>query len=107
MHNVQVDSLEVLFPCFTLLSGVQEGEPDEVKMKTTIEEFSKAIKFHKKKKPGGYISRFDWDDIAATILKTYPYSLDVEKWKPIVSKLEPPLLQPVQMGTKRTEKKMP
>ncbi len=74
-------------------------------MKTTIAAFSKAIKRHKQKKPGGYISRFDWNDIAATILKTYPYSLDVEKWKPIVSELAPPPLQPVQLPAEKSDRK--
>ncbi|MBN2161880.1 MAG: hypothetical protein JXR25_09530 [Pontiellaceae bacterium] len=97
-------SHERLFAGFTLLKGVQSGEPDEKKMEDCIADFGSAMKYYKKELPGGYLGRYNWYDMAAAILEAYPYSLDAGKWEPRVLELLPVELDPVRLKAFRTRR---
>ncbi|MDF7800299.1 tetratricopeptide repeat protein [Pontiellaceae bacterium B1224] len=87
--NVATARFDLLFGCFLLYSGEVGAEPDEARLQELIGEFCDAVLIYKDQAPGGYFGRYNWNEAAAFIPGTYPYSLDTGKWKPIVSEMIP------------------
>ena len=97
LKNVDGCSHERIFAGFTLLKGVQSGVPDEKKMKECIADFGAAMEYYKKQVSCGVIRHFNWYDVAAGILETYPYSLEPERWAAQLPELLPVALDPQRL----------
>ena len=97
LKNVDGCSHERIFTGFTLLKGVQSGKPDEKKMKECIADFGAAMEYYKKQVSCGVIRHFNWYDVAAGILETYPYSLEPERWAAQLPELLPVALDPQRL----------